>query len=87
MTRRYYYSSLSVFITLSFCLAAFADQPAPRTPAPVMTFHGAEWLERPEREQEEMPAEVIKTMGLKPGEFLQNAQDDTDILDRMLRSN
>lgn len=30
---------------------------------------------------------IAQLMGLKPGEFLQHAQDDTDILDRMLRSN
>lgn len=30
---------------------------------------------------------IAALMGQKPGEFLQHAQDDTDILDRMLRSN
>jgi hypothetical protein len=30
---------------------------------------------------------IAALMGQKPGDFLQHAQDDTDILDRMLRSN
>ncbi|MBM3290705.1 MAG: class I SAM-dependent methyltransferase [Candidatus Hydrogenedentes bacterium] len=58
------------FAAATLCFAAFADQSAPRAPAPVMTFHGADWLERPEREREEMPDEVIKTMGLKPGDVV-----------------
>jgi len=47
--------------------------PAPETdatarkPAPIMTFHGADWLERPERDTEERPEEVIAAMGLEPG--------------------
>ena len=39
-----------------------------RKPAEVMSFHGAEWLERPERVHEERPDEVIAAMGLKPGD-------------------
>ncbi|MCC6798128.1 MAG: methyltransferase domain-containing protein [Candidatus Hydrogenedentes bacterium] len=71
MTRRIYRLHVAcVILALLFCLPTFGDEPAPRAPAPVMTFHGAEWLERPEREQEEMPAEVIKTMGLKPGDVV-----------------
>ncbi len=38
-----------------------------RTPAPVMSYHGAQWLERPTRLEEERPFEVLKFMGLKPG--------------------
>jgi len=53
-----------------FVILALADEAAPRVPAPVMTFHGADWLERPEREQEEKPDEVIKVMGLKPGDVV-----------------
>ncbi len=35
--------------------------------AMVMTFHGAPWLERPEREEEERLSELVKQLGLKPG--------------------
>jgi cyclopropane fatty-acyl-phospholipid synthase-like methyltransferase len=35
--------------------------------ARVMTFHGAPWLERPEREQEENLTLMIDSFGLKPG--------------------
>ncbi len=38
-----------------------------RTPAPVMSYHGAQWLERTSRIEEERPYEVLKFMGLKPG--------------------
>ncbi|MEX2015833.1 MAG: methyltransferase domain-containing protein [Candidatus Hydrogenedentales bacterium] len=41
-----------------------------RTPAPVMSYHGAVWLERPTREEEEKPYEVIETMGLKNGDVV-----------------
>lgn len=36
--------------------------------AHVMGAGGADWLERPEREQEERPAEVIAALGLRGGE-------------------
>jgi predicted methyltransferase len=39
-----------------------------REPAPVMSYHGAEWLERPSRVEEERPDEVIAAMGLKDGD-------------------
>ena len=33
-----------------------------------MTHHGAPWLERPEREQEERPRLLLDALGLKPGQ-------------------
>jgi ubiquinone/menaquinone biosynthesis C-methylase UbiE len=41
-----------------------------RKPAAVMGYQGADWLEREGREAEQRPAEVIKTMGLKPGDVV-----------------
>jgi predicted methyltransferase len=38
-----------------------------RTPANIMTYLGASWLERPERDAEERPDEVVAAMELKPG--------------------
>ncbi len=35
--------------------------------AHVMSYHGAEWLERPEREKEERLSQLIKVLELKPG--------------------
>ena len=43
------------------------EEPRTRTPAPVMSYHGAQWLERPSRLEEERPFEVLKLMGLEPG--------------------
>ena len=41
-----------------------------RTPADVMSFRGADWLERPQRAAEEMPERVVETMGLEPGDVV-----------------
>lgn len=48
--------------------ALHAEEPAKRAPANVMSFHGAAWLERPERVEEEQPDEVIAVMDLSPGD-------------------
>lgn len=62
---------LLLSVLSAFIAAAAPAQEAPaRKPAPVMTFHGADWLERPERDLEERPAEVIAAMGLKPGDVV-----------------
>jgi ubiquinone/menaquinone biosynthesis C-methylase UbiE len=47
-----------------------APAPAERTPAKVMTFHGADWLERADREEEQRPAEVFRAMRLKKGDVV-----------------
>jgi len=41
-----------------------------REPAAVMSFHGAAWLERPSREEEEKPYDVLKVMMLKNGDVV-----------------
>ena len=33
-----------------------------------MTHHGATWLERPEREEEEQPSRLVEALALKPGD-------------------
>jgi SAM-dependent methyltransferase len=38
-----------------------------RVIAPFMTFHGAPWLIRPERELEEAPSQVLEQLKLQPG--------------------
>jgi ubiquinone/menaquinone biosynthesis C-methylase UbiE len=43
------------------------DDQRTRTPAPVMTYHGARWLERPSRAEEEKPFDVIAYMDPQPG--------------------
>jgi ubiquinone/menaquinone biosynthesis C-methylase UbiE len=54
-------------VLLAFTLLSMAPPAAERTPAPVMSFHGAAWLEREGREAEERPQEVIQAMGLGDG--------------------
>jgi len=65
-------SRLALTASLILMLTALhaRAQPEDRAPAPVMSFHGADWLERPERDQEERPDEVIAAMGLKPGDVV-----------------
>ena len=41
-----------------------------RTPSNVMSYRGADWLERPERVAEEMPEEVLATLGLDDGDVI-----------------
>lgn len=50
--------------------AATESQPAPRQPAPVMSYRGWQWLERDGRDEEERPYEVIAAMGLKDGDVV-----------------
>lgn len=60
---------LLMVLTCTFSLRA--EEPVPiaakRPPAPIMTYIGAAWLERPERVIEEQPDKVIEMMELKPG--------------------
>ena len=56
-------------------VAAYAAPPGPvtpadRRPATVMSWRGADWLERAGREQEQRPDEIIRTMGLKDGDVV-----------------
>jgi predicted methyltransferase len=48
--------------------AARAGQDGERRPAGVMSWLGAEWLERASRDEEQRPDEVIRTMGLADGD-------------------
>jgi predicted methyltransferase len=58
------------FAGIAFTQAPAAETPktTKRPPAPIMTYMGAAWLERPERVEEERPDEVIAAMELKPGQ-------------------
>jgi len=60
----------SAVLAAAFTLAALAQAEHPvsgRRIAPVMGFGGADWLERSEREIEEMPDVALKAIGIKPG--------------------
>lgn len=41
-----------------------------RTPAAPMSYRGAYWLEREDREDEERPDQVLEVMGLRPGDVV-----------------
>ena len=65
------YRFLAVFLALSLgSLALWAQAEHPKTGrriAGVMGFGGAEWLERSEREIEEMPDTALNSIGVKEG--------------------
>ncbi len=62
---------LSLTLTLTLSTAPAEDVPAKkRMPAAIMSFHGAAWLERPERVEEERPHEVIELMNLEDGDVV-----------------
>jgi predicted methyltransferase len=63
------------FIPLALAAALLLPGPAvasskERRPAPVMGAGGAGWLERQDRDEEQRPAEVIRTMGLRDGDVV-----------------
>ena len=47
-----------------------AQEQRERVPAEFMSFRGAQWLEREERELEEHPEEVVRAMELQPGDMV-----------------
>lgn len=54
-------------VLLVLAVPALAGADSPRRPAPVMGWQGAAWLERSDRDEEQRPDEVIRTMGLRDG--------------------
>jgi ubiquinone/menaquinone biosynthesis C-methylase UbiE len=68
MYRRMRPQILILLVALPLALWAQAIHPkSGRRIAAVMGYAGADWLERSEREIEEMPDEALKSMGIKPG--------------------
>ena len=58
---------LSVTYLFPAALVAEEKEPPARKPAEVMSHEGVDWLERPERDQEERPDQVLKAMDLRDG--------------------
>jgi predicted methyltransferase len=60
----------AVLVVLAVLGPALAEADSPRRPAPVMGWQGAAWLERADRDEEQRPDEVIRTMGLRDGQVV-----------------
>lgn len=52
--------------------------------AMVMSFHGAPWLERPEREEEERLSTLVSHLGLKPGMVVADVGAGSGVISLMM---
>jgi predicted methyltransferase len=60
------------------------ESPPARQPAEVLSFHSADWLERPERESLEHPDVVLAAMDLKPGQVVAEIGAGTGFFSRRI---
>ena len=75
----------AVLVVLALVLPSLAlARDGERRPAPVMGYQGAGWLERPGRDQEQRPDEVIRVMGLRDGDVVADLGAGTGYFARRL---
>ncbi len=77
--KRNQWGAAGVAVFIGYVAAAWPAAPAQaqderaarhRVPAEFMSYLGADWLERPERVEQEQPERVLDTMGLRPGDVV-----------------
>lgn len=61
-----------------------SQEPPPRKPAEVMSWEGADWLEREHREELEKPEVVLRAMGLKDGDLVADLGAGTGFFTRRM---
>jgi ubiquinone/menaquinone biosynthesis C-methylase UbiE len=65
--------ALTALLVVSLTGQAFLQQRHPvsgRVIAPVMSYEGAAWLDRPEREEEEAPSKAVAALGIRKGQVV-----------------
>ena len=65
--------ALTALLVASLTGQAFLQQRHPvsgRVIAPVMSYEGAAWLDRPEREEEEAPSKAVAALGIRKGQVV-----------------
>ena len=83
-------AALCILLLAAACArprAAERERPAPvppRQPANVMSFEGADWLERPGRAELEKPDVVLAAMRLKPGDTVAEVGAGTGFFTRRI---
>jgi ubiquinone/menaquinone biosynthesis C-methylase UbiE len=78
MTRNRWQAAILVLAALGLAVQLSASPPAGgqrhpvsgRVIAQVMGYEGADWLERPEREDEEQPSKAIRALNIKAGQVV-----------------
>ena len=81
-------SAFRRFLLLFVAAAVWSASPLlaqePRRPANVMSANGADWLERPGRDEEQKPDEIIRKMALKNGDVVADLGAGTGYFTRRL---
>jgi len=75
---------LAPLLLVGPALAARVASAEERRPAAVMSASGARWLEREGRDEEQRPDEVIRVMGLRPGQVVADVGCGTGYFTRRL---
>jgi predicted methyltransferase len=83
-SRRAVVRGLAAALLALLLAPALARAQKERRPAPVMGIGGASWLEREDRDLEQKPDEVIRTMGLRDGDVVADLGAGTGYFTRRL---
>ena len=76
--------ALTLAVLATALVPGFVGADGARRPAAVMGWTGADWLERPGRDEEQRPGEIVRTMGLRDGDVVADLGAGTGYFTRRL---